>query len=350
MIKSKLRLYASFLFGIALFIPVKASSISADDQRDTSKTDFLKEVTVSALGLKENRDKKGTASVSLSGRSVQKSGESGIIQGLAGKGSGILVTRNSGDPGAGAYIQIRGQSTITGSVQPLIVVDGIPVSNSSVGQGVDGVVQQSRLNDLNPDDIASVEVLKGAAAAAVWGTRAANGVIMITTKKGSKNLKGYSIEARYSVAVDRINREYEKQSAFGQGSGGRYSPTSALSFGDRIADRKGGEDSVITSGQYFEALDGTKYYPIAERRNTDTYNQANRDQVFRDGLTLDKSISLSGGSDRGNLFVSVSDWDQKGILNGVSDYRRTTGRVNFTNNLNNNLKVGVNTFLSRSSS
>ena len=109
MIKSKLRLYASFLFGIALFIPVKASSISADDQRDTSKTGFLEEVTVSALGLKENRDKKGTASVSLSGKSVQKSGESGIIQGLAGKGSGILVTRNSGDPGAGAYIQIRGQ-------------------------------------------------------------------------------------------------------------------------------------------------------------------------------------------------------------------------------------------------
>ena len=350
MIKSKLRLYASFLFGIALFIPVKASSISADDQRDTSKTDFLEEVTVSALGLKENRDKKGTASVNLSGKSVQKSGESGIIQGLAGKGSGILVTRNSGDPGAGAYIQIRGQSTITGSVQPLIVVDGIPVSNSSVGQGVDGVVQQSRLNDLNPDDIASVEVLKGAAAAAVWGTRAANGVIVITTKKGSKNLKGYSIEARYSVAVDRINREYEKQSAYGQGSGGRYSPTSPLSFGDRIADRKGGADSVITTGRYFEAADGSMYYPIAERRNTDVYNQANRDQVFRDGLTLDKSISLSGGSDRGNLFVSVSDWDQKGILNGVSDYRRTTGRVNFTNNLNNNLKVGVNTFLSRSSS
>ena len=93
MIKSKLRLYASFLFGIALFIPVKASSISADDQ-DTSKTGFLEEVTVSALGLKENRDKKGTASVSISGKSVQKSGESGIIQGLAGKGSGILVTRN----------------------------------------------------------------------------------------------------------------------------------------------------------------------------------------------------------------------------------------------------------------
>jgi TonB-linked SusC/RagA family outer membrane protein len=330
--------------------PVRAASAGFLDQRDSTKSGQLGEATVSALGVQGSKDKKGIASVSVAGGSVQKSGESGIIQGLSGKGSGISITRNSGDPGAGAFIQIRGQSTITGSLQPLIVVDGIPVSNSSVGQGVDGVVQQSRLNDLNPDDIASVEVLKGAAAAAVWGTRAANGVIMITTKKGKANAKGYSVEARYSVGVDRINREYEKQSTFGQGSYGNYSPTSALSWGDRIADRKGGADSVNTSGAYFEAADGTKYYPTIQKNSREVFNQANRDQVFRDGLTMDKSISLSGGSERGNLFVSVSDWDQKGVMNGMSDYRRTTGRINFTNNLNNNLRVGVNTFVSKVSS
>lgn len=330
--------------------PVRAASAGFLDQRDSTKSGQLGEATVSALGVQGSKDKKGIASVSVAGGSVQKSGESGIIQGLSGKGSGISITRNSGDPGAGAFIQIRGQSTITGSLQPLIVVDGIPVSNSSVGQGVDGVVQQSRLNDLNPDDIASVEVLKGAAAAAVWGTRAANGVIMITTKKGKANAKGYNVEARFSVGVDRINREYEKQSTFGQGSYGNYSPTSALSWGDRIADRKGGADSVNTSGAYFEAADGTKYYPTIQKNSREVFNQSNRDQVFRDGLTMDKSISLSGGSERGNLFVSVSDWDQKGIMNGMSDYRRTTGRINFTNNLNNNLRVGVNTFVSKVSS
>ena len=348
------KLFAGVLGAVMAFgagvAPVRAASAGFPDQRDTTKSGQLGEVTVSALGVQSSKDKKGIASVIVAGGSVQKSGESGIIQGLAGKGSGILVTRNSGDPGAGAYIQIRGQSTITGSIQPLIVVDGIPVSNSSVGQDVAGVVQQSRLNDLNPDDIASVEVLKGAAAAAVWGTRAANGVIMITTKKGRANAKGYSVEARYSVGVDRINREYEKQSTFGQGVNGNFVPNNALSWGDKIADRVGGADSVNTTGRYFEAADGTKYYPIAERRSTDVYNQANRDQVFRDGLTMDKSISLSGGSERGNLFVSLSDWDQKGILNGFSDYRRTTGRVNFTNNLNNNLKVGMNAFVSKVSS
>ena len=330
--------------------PVRAASAGFPDQRDSTKSGQLGEVTVSALGVQSSKDKKGIASVSVAGGSVQKSGESGIIQGLSGKGSGIMVTRNSGDPGAGAYIQIRGQSTITGSIQPLIVVDGIPVSNSSVGQTVDGVVQQSRLNDLNPDDIASVEVLKGAAAAAVWGTRAANGVIMITTKKGKANAKGYNVEARFSVGVDRINREYEKQSTFGQGVNGNFAANNPLSWGDKIQDRIGGEDSVITTGRYFEAEDGTKYYPIAQKRSRSLYNQSNRDQVFRDGLTMDKSISLSGGSERGNLFVSLSDWDQKGILNGFSDYRRTTGRVNFTNNLNNNLKVGMNAFVSKVSS
>jgi len=146
-------------------------------------------VTVTAIGTTKSVRKTGYTVSQVQGKGLVSSGESGVIQALTGKASNVQITKSAGDPGAGAYIQIRGQNTISGSNQPLIVVDGIPVSNSSFGGGTDGVVQQSRLNDLNPSDIESIEVLKGAAAAAVWGTRAANGVIVITTKKGKRGMR-----------------------------------------------------------------------------------------------------------------------------------------------------------------
>src|SRR5690606_32426917 len=141
-----------------------------------------------------------------------------------------------------------------------------------------GVVQQSRLNDINPNDIENVEVLKGAAAAALWGTRAANGVIVITTKSGKSNIKSekpFNVTLRSSVSVDKINFEFPLQDVYGQGSGGRYSPASSLSWGDKIADRAGGSDFTIDKPNtyfngagkdlyngYFEAEDGDKYFAI----------------------------------------------------------------------------------------
>ncbi|PGH37233.1 MAG: SusC/RagA family TonB-linked outer membrane protein, partial [Candidatus Nephrothrix sp. EaCA] len=179
----------------------------------------LDEVVVNALGEKRSRDKMGVAIPVVSGKSITESGETGLINGLAGKAEGLIITRNGGDPGAGSYIQLRGQSTVTGSVQPLIVIDGMPMFNSNIdggnagaannttyGGAVGGAQQQSRMNDLNPADIASVEILKGASAAALWGSRAANGVIVITTKKGSNT--GGKVQVSYtgSVSFDEVNK------------------------------------------------------------------------------------------------------------------------------------------------
>src|SRR6478736_5441381 len=154
----------------------------------------LQEVVVNAIGENVEKDKLGIASSTVSGGAVVQSGEVGLINGMAGKAAGLTITRNGGDPGAGSYIQLRGQSTITGDLQPLIVIDGMPMYNSTMGANnaanmVGGVQQQSRLNDLNQADIASVEIIKSAAGAALWGSRAANGVIVITTKRG-KNSQG----------------------------------------------------------------------------------------------------------------------------------------------------------------
>ena len=240
-----------------------------------SEANTLDEVVLTAFGLEVKKDDDLSSSTAVEPDVITRSGESGLIQGLAGKTSGLKITRSSGDPGAGAYIQIRGQNTITGSSSPLIVVDGVPVSNTNVGGGTDGVTQQSRLNDYNPEDIAKVTVLKGAAAAAVWGTGAANGAIIIQTKKGVKGKM--SVDFTTAVSYDKINVEFEKQDKFGQGypnwwigvdpdnygsDNGRYVPNTGFSWGDRISARSGAPDGVVVGNQRFESNTGNVIYPF----------------------------------------------------------------------------------------
>ncbi|UZR98650.1 SusC/RagA family TonB-linked outer membrane protein [Chondrinema litorale] len=296
----------------------------------------MNEVVVTALGFKEDRDKLGATSAQVSSEDLVRSGESGLINGLAGRAAGVRISRSNGDPGAGSLIQIRGTNTISGDTQPLIILDGIPVSNSNLyGEGSSrdgGVSQQSRLNDINPNDIESVQILKGASAAALWGSRAANGVIVITTKSGKLNSKiNVSYGATYSI--DEINVRHPLQDKFGQGSGGVYSPTSSTSWGDKIADRSGAADELDTSGEYFEADNGNRYYPIITKNSQETYLDDNFNDVFKNGNFLEQNLSLSGGSEKATFFFSIGDLNQEGIIKN-SDYRRTTLRLNNTYTFN----------------
>lgn len=304
----------------------------------------LQEVVVTALGISRKKDSDISSASIVKTEAVSRSGESGLIQGLAGKSSGVLITQNTGDPGAGAYIQIRGQNTINGNNGPLIIVDGVPMSNSSYGAGTAGVVQQSRLNDLAASDIESMTVLKGAAAAAVWGTAAANGVLVIKTKKGNPEGGNFSIDFNASWSVDKINREHEKQALYGQGAGGSWnSNASGLSWGDKISDRSGAADEVDTSGPFFVGdQTGTTYYPITTKNSRETYNQANRDQVFRDGYTENYSLGLSFTDANSNTYVGINRLNQKGIINGFSDYARNSIRLNHSRTFNDVISGRVN--------
>ena len=308
----------------------------------------LDEIVLTALGLEKKKDEDLSSSTTVDTDAISKSGESGLIQGLAGKTSGVRITRNSGDPGAGAYIQIRGQNTILGSASPLIVLDGVIISNTSVGGGTGGVVQQSRLNDINPEDIANVTVLKGAAAASIYGTGAANGVLVIRTKKGrGKNGKDVSIDFRSSVSIDEVNVEFNKQGKFGQGNGGVFVANVGNSWGDKIADRSGGEDVVNTSGGYFLADSGNRYYPILEKTSQEVFNDVNRDQVFGTGLTLDNSLSVGFGTDKTNTLFSISDLNQDGVINGKSSYERQTLRFNHEARISDNFEIRINSTYSK---
>lgn len=294
----------------------------------------LDEVVITALGLEKKKDDDLSSTSIVKVDQLKKSGEAGVLQALSGKTSGVNITRNSGDPGAGAYIQIRGQNTILGDSSPLIVIDGAIVSNNSIGGGTAGVVQQSRLNDINQEDIESISVLKGASAAAVYGTGAANGVIVIKTKRGTRGGKKWKVDYKNTFSFDQINVEWDKQGIFGQGFGGVDHLTGSgqsntgFSYGGRIDARTGGADTVDTSGAYFQADDGTLYYPITQKNSTAVYNKANRDAVFQTGVTMENNISFSHSGESSRTFVSVSNWNQEGIYNGASDYDRTSVRLN----------------------
>ncbi len=322
--------------------PVNGRSVISITMKNDVKQ--LNEVIVTALGLKEERDKFASSVSTVDGKNIAKSGETSLLTGLSGKASGVLITRNGGDPGAGAYIQIRGQNTINGNAQPLFIVDGIPVSNSSDNTGSaagNSIVQQSRINDINPEDIESMEVLKGASAAALWGTRAANGVVVITTKKGKDTKGKVNITFKSSVSFDKVNKMHELQRTYGQGSGGVYIQGNKVSFGDLISSRTGGADTYITDPtaagyQGFVTFpDGTKRYAIARgtaanphggKNSKDTYDHTQ--DVFQTGHFTDNALNISGGNNRSNFMISYSNLNQEGIIKAFSNYQRNTARVN----------------------
>lgn len=323
---------------------VQVGSRSTIDLSMSGATE-LQEVVVTALGITRKKDGDISSASIVKTDVVERSGESGLLQGLAGKSSGVLITQSSGDPGAGAYIQIRGQNTINGNSQPLVIVDGVPMSNSQYGSGTAGVVQQSRLNDLAASDIESMTVLKGAAAAAVWGTAAANGVLVIKTKKGNVGDGNFSIDFNANWSVDKINREHTKQALYGQGAGGVWnSNASGLSWGDKISDRDGGANTVDQTGPYFVGdQTGTTYYPITAKNSRETFNDRNRDQIFRDGFTQNYSLGMSFvGTDNSNTYVGINRVDQKGIINGASDYTRNSIRLNHSRQFSDRVSGRVN--------
>ena len=300
-------------------------------------TEQLDEVVVTSLGFTEKRDKLGSTYSVVSTGAVQRSGEATFANALSAKAAGLSVTRSSGDPGAGSRIRIRGANTILGSSEPLIIVDGSPL-NSSITKIVNGgssssgaVNFGSRLNDINPADIASVQVLKGASAAALWGSRAANGVIVITTKEGQSGKAKITFSTTYSF--DEISERIPRQNVWGQGQNGIYSPTKAESWGDYIPDRAGGADTVNTSGGFFTSQNGNVYYPITTKNSRETYIEENFNAAFQTGTFIQNDLNISGGNDKNTYFFSLTNLQQEGIIRG-STYDRTNIRFNYNAKLN----------------
>lgn len=310
----------------------------------------LDEVVINALGFAVRTDKLGSAVSSVKAEAMVRSGETSVANAIQGKMSGVNITRSNGDPGSGSNIRIRGANTIFGSTQPLVIIDGIPVSNSNTQGGAssstgNGTSQQSRLNDINPNDIETLQVLKGASAAALWGSRASNGVVIITTKSGKK---GFRVSFKTSLALDEVNATAPLQSNYGQGLSGRFRYGYLHGWGDEISTRSGGEDAFDTSGAYFIGdQTGRIYYDIPDGTTTnlhggknskETFLKKNFDQVFQTGVLLEQSVSISGGDDTSNIFFSLGNTDHEGVVRN-NDYKRHTVNISANKKFNDYISL-----------
>ena len=294
----------------------------------------LQAISVTALGFEANRDQQGSTSSSINAGDMTRSGESLMANSLAAKASNVIVNPSAGDPGASTSIKIRGANTISGSNQPLIIVDGMPINNSTTygggnnitGGRTGGATSQSRINDINANDIASVEVLKGASAAALWGSRAANGVVVIKTKDGAA-AGGMKMTYKRTESFDQVHERIPMQDTFGQGRSGNWG-TQAESWGDKISERTGGADVVDTSKPYFVSEDGTfTQYTITEKNSKETYVDKNWDAVFQTGRFTQDDFQVSGGDATKTYLFSYGRLRQDGIIRD-SFYDRDNFRLN----------------------
>lgn len=296
-----------------------------------SSTATLSEVVVTALGVSRDKKSLGYASQEVKGDAVSTAKESNFINSLSGKVSGVEIKRNN-NMGASTNIVVRGFKSLTGNNQALFVVDGVPVDNSNTtttntATGRGGYDYGNAASDINPDDIASINILKGAAATALYGSRAANGVVMITTKKGAKNQGlGVSVSAGYSVGTIDKSTFPKYQNQYGGGYGLYYEdPTSRFLYRDINGDGK--DDLVVPMGEdasWGAAFDPTKQ--VYDWRSFDpssslygktsawTAAQNTPDKFFNDATTFNGSISLDGGTENGSFRMSYTRFDQKGIM------------------------------------
>jgi len=293
----------------------------------------LGEVVVTGAGTTSEVEKLGTVRNYVDSTAIVNSHESNFVNALAAKAPNVSVVSSSGDPGSSAFIQIRGLTTIqAGDGQPLFVVDGVPVGNttdySNLAQlGLNGgnTFPPNRLLDLNPDDIENVEILKGASSAAIYGSRAGQGVILITTKRGRPGQVRYSLRTAWSL--DEHTQLPALQRSFGLGTGG-VSP----------ACQPSSDPALLNCGVGF-ANAGSWGPQLAS--GTPTFDHAS--DIFKDGFTTDNALNVSGGNDRTQYFLSGGYNYNRGIVVGDNNHwRRISVRANGSQRITNNLNVGAN--------
>ncbi len=256
----------------------------------------FEEVVITALGITREKKSLGYSATTIGGDDFEKNSSIDAMNSLQGKVSGVVVTSSGGSPGSSTKVIIRGYSSVKGGNNPLYVVDGVPIDNT-VRAG-DGVDFGNRANDINPNDIASMTILKGAAATAQYGPRGANGVVMITTKQG-KNQKGMSIEFNSSVSAFDVLRLPSMQNTFGQGWSGHWADNENGSWGPKLDGVVRPWGNVIDGGQQlksFEALPNNLY------------------DFYEFGTQYSNSLSLSGGNETSSFYVSYANSSADGVI------------------------------------
>ncbi|MFC5536488.1 SusC/RagA family TonB-linked outer membrane protein [Rhodocytophaga aerolata] len=316
-------------------VPVGTRSVV--DVQLASDVQALSEVVVTAQGIERTKNELPYAAQQVSGESIAKVRENNFVNALSGKVAGLQITRNN-NMGGSTNVVIRGNKSLTGNNQALFIVDGVPIDNSNVNSnnavsqrgsqvtGRGGYDYGNAAADINPDDIASINVLKGAAATALYGSRAANGVILITTKKGRKGL-GVTVNSGMTVGMLNKNTFPTFQRQYGGGYGAYYGPNEDAYFneadvnGDGITDlivpttedaSYGGPFDPNLSVYQWNAFDPTSPF---YRTPTPWVAPANDPiKFFKNSITSSHSIMVDGGSDKGYFKLGYGRNTEQGIL------------------------------------
>lgn len=300
----------------------------------------LSEIVVTASGLEANKRQIGYSVQNVDAQEILDAQETNLVNALNSKVAGVQVTSSAGSPGASSSIKIRGSVSVNKSNQPLFVVDGVPIDNSigGTGNGVGGVDQSNRAIDLNPNDIGSMTVLKGASATALYGVRAANGAIIITTKKGKVGKPVVNISTTYGV--DEVNKLPDLQSTYAQGR-----------FSNGVAEYRGPETAegdtwgpLISDLEYdgdTEYFFSTKGKLVAKGDGNGVPAEAfNPYDFFVKGNTVDLNASIAGGTENLRYYISGGRLNQTGIVPN-SDFTRTSFRTNLESKFTDKLTASI---------
>ena len=316
-------------------LPVGAKSV-IDIALSTDVTS-LSEVIVTGYGTQDKREITAAIS-SLGSDALSKIATTSTLEGMKGQIAGVDVLQNNGRPGSNAAVLIRGRRSLNASNDPLFVVDGVPVS-SGTSAGTDGVVSTSGsnpLNDFNPNDIQSIEVLKDAAATAIYGSRGANGVVLITTKRGKSGKTNVSYSGNYGVAQPfskfpmmngaqfaDLKREANRVTAAGVSSRAAWGDTGSFIPADAVT-----------------FIDPVEFASVSEAGGVRSTNW--QDLIFSNGSQTDHQVSVNGGTDKTQFNMSVGYFNQAGTISGM-DFTKITGRINLDHQISNRFKAGMST-------
>ncbi len=351
----------SFVGYETLEVPIGTRSIVDVDLTEDARQ--LGEVVVTALGVERETKALGYAVEEVQGTSITQARETNLVNSLSGRVAGVNVTGASTTVGGSARITIRGESSLNiNKNQPLFIVNGVPINNNVVGSAGSGNLETDYGNgagEINPDDVETISVLKGPNAAALYGSRAANGVIIITTKSG-KNGKGLGVSVNSTATFETPLRLPDWQDTYGQGNRGAFSFVDGAGSG--VADGVDESWGPRLDGQPIPQFNSPRSVPgfrggdidVAPDGSTITPTpwQAQPDNVtdfFETGITLTNNVAVSGGNESGDFRLSYTNLDQTGMLPNT-DLRRNTVLFSGGYKLSEKLKANatVNYIRSRS--
>ncbi|SHL93910.1 SusC/RagA family TonB-linked outer membrane protein [Hymenobacter psychrotolerans] len=276
-------------------------------------TKTLSEVVVTGFGLERQRKSLGYSVQDVKAAEIVVAREPNIINSLSGKLAGVQINRNGSGPAGSTNIIIRGYTSLTRDSRPLVVVDGVPIDNTNLQQAsrLGGFDSGDGLSTINPEDIESISVLKGGNAAALYGNRAANGVLIVTTKKGRKN-QGLGVSLNSNTTFDRVQVLTDYQNEYGQGTQGRFLSNTAgqpILTADGFPQLQQAGENI---GSWGARMDGQQVRHWTGEIKPYSPQPNNIEDFFETGYTTSNTVALTGGTEKSTLRVSLSDLRNKG--------------------------------------